>query len=278
MVLTAIGPFHIAREREQRNGGNRMLRDGDENDNIGIGRGERKGAMEYADQQVRDDTTERERQWVEDVCLSSSFRSTRVFIHELLLAVKTSLPPQQQQQQQQNVEEDDKQQQEQRNQSSHSAPSTCTTCPGTIAAPLQQEQQGRRRQPLSVSRISLRSRVEVTGIVVEAEHKPKMSFFAVDDGTGSVGCILWLPPPGLGNASQHVAAATARETVVRRVRSLCVRVGAVVRVQGVLGAYRSDAQIRVVSMQRLLSPDDEARWWMDVVHLGTHVYRSTSSS
>ena len=77
-----------------------MLRDGDENDNIGIGRGERKGAMEYADQQVRDDTTERERQWVEDVCLSSSFRSTRVFIHELLLAVKTSLPPQQQQQQQ----------------------------------------------------------------------------------------------------------------------------------------------------------------------------------
>ena len=132
-----------------------------------------------------------------------------------------------------------------------------------------------RRQPLS--RISLRSRVEVTGIIVEVEHKPKMSFFAVDDGTGSIGCILWLPPPGLDNAHQHVAAATARESVVRRTRSTCVRVGAVVRVQGVLGAYRSDAQIRVVSMQRLLSPDDEARWWTDVAHLGRHVYKFTSA-
>ena len=141
------------------------------------------------------------------------------------------------------------------------------------------------------------SRVEVSGVVVEVEHKPRATFFsgadsreafrratradprdsrplmdarpparpvcAVDDGTGCILCVLWLPPPAeqpsgsapFGDAGPrahklrlNAAAAEGREEVVRSMRSRA-KLGCVVRVQGVASVYRGSLQLRVDSMR-----------------------------
>lgn len=166
------------------------------------------------------------------------------------------------------------------------------------------------------------SRVEITGVVVELEHKPRATFFsgtclssrwgnrlcesqvndayvhttehtlvnrtelthscmhrltielriapshhvvigAVDDGTDTILCLLWLPPPveqqterasstGVASAARaytlNLAAAEGRDEILRSIRARA-KIGSVVRVQGVASVYRGSLQLRVESLR-----------------------------
>ncbi|EFJ12878.1 hypothetical protein SELMODRAFT_269089, partial [Selaginella moellendorffii] len=87
-------------------------------------------------------------------------------------------------------------------------------------------------------------RVEMVGVAVSVERKPKYVRFAVDDGTGCISCILWTNQSGA--PQQQAAADMAR----------LVTLGGLLAVHGRVSRYHHHPQLTVSSL--LPQPDANA--------------------
>ncbi|KAJ0054440.1 hypothetical protein Pint_03272 [Pistacia integerrima] len=134
--------------------------------------------------------------------------------------------------------------------------------------------------PTTFSRFGklLLSRVEILGTITSRDYKPnKFLKFTIDDGTGSVPCLLWLnhlnspyfsrrDPPTV-RLIANVAAGFAAQ----------IKIGVVCRLRGKIGSYRGEVQVTVSDIVIEKDPNVEVLHWLDCVRLARKCYDVVSN-
>ncbi|XP_041016502.1 CST complex subunit STN1 isoform X2 [Juglans microcarpa x Juglans regia] len=128
--------------------------------------------------------------------------------------------------------------------------------------------------PISFSRKgALLSRAETVGTVTSRDLKPsKFLKFTIDDGTGCVGCVLWL---------NHLASpffASRSPPDVRLIAEAAnrfaaeIRLGVVARVRGRITSYRGTVQITVSDVVVERDPNAETLHCLECMNLARKCY------
>ncbi|KAI8867752.1 hypothetical protein GQ42DRAFT_164584 [Ramicandelaber brevisporus] len=102
--------------------------------------------------------------------------------------------------------------------------------------------------------------VEIVGIVTSVDEKHQMLIYTVDDGTGSVSCVVWINE-------------AVRNSFDNRPKALAV--GTLVRISGRVGEYRGAKQLLVnadTGIDTLDDPNAETAAWMERLELFDRVY------
>ncbi|KAK8657155.1 hypothetical protein V6N13_035410 [Hibiscus sabdariffa] len=117
------------------------------------------------------------------------------------------------------------------------------------------------------------SRVEVLGVVTSRDHKPgRFLRFTIDDGTGSITCVLWL------NHLTSSFFATRQPATLRVISDLSksfaddLRLGKVARVRGRVSIFRGDLQVTVSDVVIETDPNAETLHRLDCISLARRCY------
>eukprot|EP01137_Pigoraptor_chileana_P032218 Opistho-2@21255 len=100
------------------------------------------------------------------------------------------------------------------------------------------------------------TRVEICGIVVRVDEYNERISFVVDDGTGTLPCIVWASAAATGAAQQP---------------SRCA-LGDCVTMRGRLGTFREHRQLTVHAIRIERDPNAEALHWLSVLSLKRSTY------
>ncbi|KAL5721881.1 hypothetical protein ACHQM5_005467 [Ranunculus cassubicifolius] len=117
------------------------------------------------------------------------------------------------------------------------------------------------------------SRIETLGVVVSRERKgDKFLKFLIDDGTGSISCILWL------NHLESPYFSKRNPSDVRIIAQMAkdyasdIQLGILARVRGRITGYRGVLQITVEDVFIERDPNAEILHWLDSVRLARKCY------
>lgn len=128
--------------------------------------------------------------------------------------------------------------------------------------------------PISFSRRGTPlSRAETLGTVTSCELKPhKFLKFTVDDGTGSVPCLLWLNHLTSPYFARRNPADVRLLADLAKYEASEVKLGVLARVRGRITAYRGTVQITVSNVIVERDPNMEILHWLDCIKLARKCY------
>ncbi|KAJ1990274.1 hypothetical protein H4R33_001778 [Dimargaris cristalligena] len=93
-------------------------------------------------------------------------------------------------------------------------------------------------------------RAQVTGIITSIHQTATYMSYTVDDGTGALPCISWIPAH-LRNQPEHQPD---------------FDLGQLVSVEGRLSDYKGTRQMTIQTIRRLEDPNEEIHHWLQVVY------------
>lgn len=117
------------------------------------------------------------------------------------------------------------------------------------------------------------SRAEIVGYITSRDFKPnKFVWFTIDNGTGTIPCILWLNQinsPYYSNRNQNDIQQFAE--IATSLASL-VQIGIVARVRGKISKFRTILQINVTDVAVERDPNSEILHWLQCLKLAQKCY------
>nr|XP_043637499.1 CST complex subunit STN1 [Erigeron canadensis] len=117
------------------------------------------------------------------------------------------------------------------------------------------------------------SHVETLGIVTSREHKPERFLrFTIDDGTGSIPCVLWLNQLTSPYFSRISPPSVRSIALMAKNFENVVRVGVLARVRGKIGVYRGKVQVTVNNVFVERDPNAEILHWLECMRLSRKCY------
>ncbi|KAK9702634.1 hypothetical protein K7432_011146 [Basidiobolus ranarum] len=97
--------------------------------------------------------------------------------------------------------------------------------------------------------------VEIVGIIIESDATTNYISYSIDDGTGIIACIQWVP-------------AAERLIPYRETKEL----GSLVRVSGKIGEFRERRQLTIRELVIEEDVNFEIQRWVEIVHLKLKIY------
>ena len=111
------------------------------------------------------------------------------------------------------------------------------------------------------------TQVEFCGVVVTRLLMDSKVVFGVDDGTGVVECVLWMPRAKAGGGN----AIPVEWNAFKRASEAVDRLGRIIRVRGNLSKYQGNLQVQAKSVQRLSDGNTELVQWRDARLCREHI-------
>lgn len=117
------------------------------------------------------------------------------------------------------------------------------------------------------------SRIETVGIITSRDHKPdRFLRFTVDDGTGTIPCVLWLNQLTSPYYSRRCPPSVRLIVETARKFSGLVEVGVSARVRGKVNVYRGVMQLTVSDVFVERDPNAETLHWLQCIRLARKCY------